>query len=368
MASDIRAWLILCAVPGVGGYRFQTLLSRFGSPDAVLEAPVSALKTVPGLGEGIATAIRRHRDEHFADRQLHLAEKHGIRIVTLDDDHYPSALREIYDPPPVLYMAGRLQPDDTQALAVVGTRFTSSYGRRMAKQFTEALCACGITVVSGLARGVDTVAHRTTLAGGGRTVAVLGSGLDKPYPQENTELMQAIAEKGVVMTEQPFGTGPDAVNFPQRNRIISGLSQGTIVIEAGETSGALITARYALEQNREVFAVPGPLDHPASFGVNRLIKRGTAKLIQQIEDVIEELAPMSGMKPESLQAPDNTPVQLALLPEEDLLYAALTAEPQHIDMLAADLNLSISEALAILLRLELKGAARQLPGKQFIRE
>jgi DNA processing protein len=191
----------------------------------------------------MAKAIRQHRDEAFADHQMHLAEKHQTRIVTYHDEEYPFRLREIYDPPPVLYMAGERQPEDERAVAIVGTRITSSYGRRMAKMFSEGLCAYGITIVSGLARGVDTVAHQTVLDNQGWAIAVLGSGLDSPYPYENRGMMRVISENGVVMTEQPFETGPDAVNFPQRNRIISGLSLGTIVIEAGHSSGALITAR-----------------------------------------------------------------------------------------------------------------------------
>ena len=368
MSSDLRAWLMLSAVPGVGGYRFQSLLRQFGSPEAVLDASTTALTAVPGFGKRMAMAIRQHRDEAFADHQMYLAEKHQTRIVTYHDMEYPSRLREIYDPPPVLYMAGEHQPEDERAVAIVGTRITSSYGRRMAKKFSEALCAYGITIVSGLARGVDTVAHQTVLDNQGRTIAVLGSGLDRPYPYENRGMMRAISENGVVMTEQPFETGPDAVNFPQRNRIISGLSLGTIVIEAGDSSGALITARYALEHNREVFAVPGPLHISSSVGVNNLIKQGRAKLIQQVEDVIEELAPQLGLDQKTIVQPCHLPVQLSLLPEEDHLYAALTFDPKHIDQLAADLDLSISQALAVLLGLELKGVIRQLPGKRFVRE
>jgi len=368
MSSDLRAWLMLSAVPGVGGYRFQLLLRQFGSPEAVLDASATALMAVPGFGKNTAMAIRQHRDEAFADRQIFRADKHQARIITYKDDEYPVRLREIYDPPPVLFMTGQSQPEDERAVAIVGTRRTSSYGRRMAKQFSEALCAYGITVVSGLARGVDTVAHQTVLDNQGRTIAVLGSGLDKPYPYENRGMMRVIPKNGVVMTEQPFETGPDAVNFPQRNRIISGISLGTIVIEAGDSSGALITARYALEQNREVFAVPGPLHSASSIGVNKLIKQGTAKLIQQVEDVIEELAPQLGFDPETaVRSPQASP-QLSLLPQEDRLYAALTFDPKHIDPLAATLDLSIAQALSILLGLELKGVIRQLPGKYFVRE
>jgi DNA processing protein len=255
-------------------------------------------------------------------------------------------------------------PEDRQAIAVVGTRYTSGYGRQTTERLTSALCEQPLTIVSGMARGVDTVAHRTALEKGARTIAALGSGLDKPYPYENRALMEAIAEQGAVVSEQPLGTDPDAMNFPQRNRIISGMSLGVLVIEAGEKSGALITARYALEHNREVFAVPGPLTSETSVGTNRLIKEGTAKLIQNVGDILVEL-------PGSLRLPaPEAPVQEpppSLSPEERRVYDLLGATPLHIDRIAALLEMTTSRALGLLLALELKEGARQLPGKQFVK-
>lgn len=365
--SDLASWLLLSAIPGIGAHRFQALLDRFGAPDAALRAPVSALLTVPGLGKQTATAIRECRDHAFVEGQLQLAQRHQVQIVTYQDSDYPPRLRHIYDPPPLLYVRGRLTDADEHAVAIVGTRRATAYGRLAAERLAAALCEHGITVVSGLARGIDTAAHRGALGGRGRTIAVLGSGLDKPYPPENRGLMDEIVEAGAVISEQPIGTTPDAVNFPQRNRIISGMSLGVIVIEAGPDSGALITAQYALDQDREVFAVPGPITSTASEGTNRLIKRGIAKLIQQVDDVLEELAPQLGL---SLPTPPlpPPPLQLSLLPDEDRLYHALSDSPQHIDVLAASANLPSSQALAVLLSLELKGAIRQLPGKTFVRE
>ncbi len=364
--TDPASWLTLARVPGVGAARFHALLRRFGSPSAALSASVDELTQTEGLGPQIAGAIRTCRDQAFVDRQLRQLERYKARIVTFRDRDYPERLREIYDPPPLLFVSGGWESRDEQSVAIVGTRFTSTYGRKMAESFSAELSSYGFTVVSGMARGVDTLAHKTALRGDGRTVAVLGSGLDRPYPVENRKLMASIREHGAVMTEQPFGTGPDAVNFPQRNRIISGATLGTIVVEAGQRSGALITARFALDQGREVFAVPGPLNAPGSEGVNRLIKDGTAKLIQRVEDVIDELAPRLGFDPARVERKPPVPA-FDLLPEEKSMYGQLSPEPKHIDQLASALALTSSQALGVLLALELKGAARQLPGMMFVR-
>lgn len=364
--ADLASWLTLARVPGVGASRFHALLRRFGSPSAALSASVDELTAIEGLGPQTARAIRTSRDQAFVERQLRLLARHNARIVTFRDRDYPERLRDIYDPPPLLFVSGGWETEDEQSIAIVGTRFTSAYGRRMAESFSAELSSYGFTVVSGLARGVDTLAHKTALRGNGRTVAVLGSGLDRPYPAENRKLMATIRENGAVMTEQPFETGPDAVNFPQRNRIISGATLGTIVVEAGKRSGALITARFALDQGREVFAVPGPLNTAGSEGVNRLIKDGTAKLIQRVEDVIEELAPRLGFDP-SRSEPKPAGPTFELPPEEQSMYGRLSSDPKHIDHLASALALTSSQALGVLLALELKGAVRQLPGMMFVR-
>ena len=248
--SDLTPWLLMSAIRGIGMHRFQALLCRFGSPDHVLDASLTDLMTVPGVGPQLAAAITTQRDYAFVTRQLNLAKRHDVRIITCHNDVYPASLRQIYDPPPLLYMRGTLTEADANALGIVGTRQTSSYGRRMAEQFSTALCATGMTVISGLARGIDTIAHRTALDQNGRTVAVLGSGLDVPYPPENKPLMERIADRGAVLSEYPMGTDPDAGNFPQRNRIISGMSHGILIVEAGKSSGAaLINWKIRLKRN-----------------------------------------------------------------------------------------------------------------------
>ena len=364
--SDLASWLTLARVPGIGAARYQALLSKFGTPATALSASMDELIAIPGLGPRTARAVRTHRDPAFVDRQLRLLERHDARIVTFRDRAYPMRLQAIYDPPPLLFVSGCWEAKDEQSIAIVGTRHASSYGRRIAEEFSAELSAHGFTIVSGMARGVDTVAHRTALKGDGRTVAVLGSGLDRPYPPENRKLMASIRDQGAVMSEYPFGTGPDAVNFPQRNRIISGATLGTVVVEAGENSGALITARFALDQGREVFAVPGPLKAPGSEGVNRLIKDGTAKLIQRIGDVIEELTPQLDFDPAKVKPKPAAPA-FDLSSEEKSMYNRVSTEPKHIDQLATGQALTSSQALGVLLALELKGAVRQLPGMVFVR-
>jgi len=365
--SDPVPWLLLSVIPGVGMHRFQGLLRRFGSPEHVLNASLTDLMTVPGLGPQIAGAITTHRNHAFVTRQLKLARRHGVDIITSHDEAYPVSLRQIYDPPPLLFVRGRVTEVDEHVLGIVGTRRVSSYGRRMTERFCSALCAAGITIVSGLARGVDTIAHRTALAQKGRTVAVLGSGLDIPYPPENLPLMEQITTSGAVISEYPMGTAPDATNFPQRNRIISGMSNGVLIVEAGESSGALITARYALEQDREVFAVPGPLTCEGSRGTNKLIKEGTAKLVEDVGDILEELGPAAVLNIPSHAEIREAPA-FSLAPEEKQLYKIISETPQHIDRLATSSSLPSSTILNMLLNLELKGAIRQLPGKMFVRE
>ena len=361
--ADLMSWLTLFSAPGVGTRRFHTLLAKFGSPEAALRASLTDLETTPGVGPQTATAIKSQRDWSFAEKQIKLAAEFGARLITLSDADYPHLLRHIFDPPPILYALGNLTRAVDRSVAIVGTRLTTSYGRQATEYFTEALVQRGFTVVSGLARGVDTVAHRAALACAGHTVAVIGSGLDRPYPRENRSLMEAIATSGIVLTEQPFGTGPDAMNFPLRNRIISGLSLGTLVIEAGEESGALITARYALEHNREIFALPGPVTSRQSAGVNRLIRDGLAKLVQTPDDVMQELSAgfeIAIQKVESNPAPE-------LRKEEQGVYAVLSDEPSHIDQIATAAGITTSQALAVLLSLELRDIVSQIPGKRFAR-
>ena len=361
--ADLMSWLTLLSAPGVGARRFHTLLAKFGSPEAALRASLADLETTPGVGRHTATAIKSQHDCAFAEKQILLAARCGARLITLSDSDYPRRLRQIFDPPPILYVLGNFSDAVDRTIAIVGTRLTTAYGRQATEHFTGTLIQRGFTVVSGLARGVDTVAHRTALACAGHTVAVIGSGLDRPYPRENYTLMEAIAASGGVLTEQPFGTGPEAMNFPLRNRIISGLTLGTLVIEAGEESGALITARYALEHNREVFALPGPVTSRQSVGVNRLIRDGLAKLVQTPDDVIQELsteAAPAGLAVAPRQVPE-------LRSEEHKVYAVLSDEPKHIDQIATASGLTTSLALSVLLALELRDIVSQISGKRFAR-
>lgn len=287
-------------------------------------------------------------------------------MVTFWDEEYPDQLKRIYDPPPFLFLKGALQPQDAAAIAVVGTRNPTPYGTHVAQHFAGELAGKGITVVSGLARGIDTVAHGAALKAGGRTVAIIGSGVDIIYPSENADLARRLIDGGALLSEFMMGAKPDAVNFPQRNRIISGMSLGTIVIETGIEGGAMITARAALDQNREVFAVPSPLTPAGRSGTNRLIREGSATLVECIDDILQELAPqLTGLIPDLPRAPRPPLPPLSLF--EQRLFDVLDDHPQHIDLVAEHSGFSTAEALVHLLSLEFKGAARQLPGKHFLR-
>jgi len=291
-------------------------------------------------------------------------ERHKMRLISFWDEEYPDLLRKIYDPPVLLFVRGAILRDDERALAIVGTRDATIYGERIAESIGRELARLGVTVVSGLARGIDTIAHRSVVQAKGRTIAVIGSGLDIPYPPENKGLMDTIAETGAVLSEFPLGTNPDAPNFPKRNRIISGLSLGTVVVESAEDGGAMITASTALDQNREVFAVPGPVTEKRSRGTNSLIRDGRAKLILSVDDILIELGSRLGTGSES--TPHKLPpIDLTLF--EQSLYDLLSDDPVHIDLLAERADTNTSDALVHLLSLEFKGLVRQLPGKQFVR-
>lgn len=360
---DIRSLLILFAVPRIGPLKIRALVAQFGSPAAVLSSSAKELIRVQGIDRKLASHIV-HRDgtERFADDQLRRINRFGGRIITLWDNEYPELLRRIYDPPPLLFVAGTLDAADHRSLAIVGTRHPSHYGQSVTETFSLELRRIGIPVISGLARGIDTVAHSTVVRSGGRTVAVIGSGLDVPYPPENRKLMERIMENGAVVSEFPMGAKPDASNFPRRNRIISGWSRGTIVIESGDDGGAMITASTALDQNREVFAVPGSITEKKSSGPNRLIRDGRAKLVTCIEDVLCEVDP-GGRSPSTTGAP--RPLELTVF--EQRIFDVLSGDPIHIDTVAESTNTPTSEALVTLLGLEFKGLVRQLPGKLFVK-
>lgn len=358
----LEPWLVLYSVPGIGPNRFRTLLDRFGSPQEVLRAPLAELMSVPRMDEKTARAIGSHRDWKFVERQLSLVEKFKVEVVALQDEKYPENLRRIYDPPPFLFVRGELVEEDKYSVAVVGCRQPTAYGRLITERISGELAEKGVAIVSGMARGIDSIGHRSALDKGGRTIAVLGCGVDVVYPPENRKLMARILGSGAVMSEFPMGTKPEAPHFPRRNRVISGLSLGVIIVEADRNSGALITAEYALEQNREVFAVPGNVTERRSRGTNWLIKEG-AKLVESIDDVLEELGGTLGR----FAHPRPAPVTRAeLTDEERRVYEALGDKPTHIDLIAKNSGLSSSRALSILLALELNGLVKQFSGKLFV--
>jgi DNA processing protein len=361
---NIHALLMLSSVPRIGPQKIRALISNFKTPENVFKAQARELITVTGIDKKLALNILRHTDgEKYADDQLKRLNKLDGRIVSVWDKEYPDLLRKIYDPPAFLFVLGKFKELDARAIALVGTRHPTSYGHSIAESLTHDLAKQSITIVSGLARGVDTIVHSASLKYGTRTIAVIGSGLDVPYPPENKKLLDHIAKEGVVLSEFPMGTKPDASNFPRRNRIISGLSLGTVVIESAEDGGALITATTALDQNREVFAVPGNITEKRSAGSNKLIRDGRAKLITCVDDIFAELRVQLRL---SFDEPLQKPIG-ELTSTERIIINLLNSEPIHIDTLAEKANSSTSNVLVTLLSLEFKGMACQLPGKMFIR-
>ncbi len=363
-------WLALTLAPGVGARTFHRLIQRFGSPDRVFTAPRSQLEQVPGLRVSTIDAIRSLHLDKAAKKEMARLRELGIHIIRWGTGEYPSFLANISDPPPLLFVKGTLVQEDERAVAVVGSRNASVYGLNVCKKLCRDLAWHGWTVVSGMARGIDSAAHRGALAGDGRTLAVMGTGLDVVYPKENRKLSQSIAASGAIISEFPLGTPPEPGNFPIRNRLISGLSLGVVVVEAAAKSGSLITARMALEQDRQVFAVPGQIGKPGVEGPHRLIKEG-AKLVERAEDIIEELLPMLGRR-SFVEAAETKKPLVAGQPELDererRFWDILGMEPLHIDIIARQLDISVSQAAEVLLNLEIRGLVRQLPGTFFVRD
>jgi DNA processing protein len=343
-------------VPGVGNVLGLGLVRAFRSPHAVFEAGERELQSA-GVRREVRAALHRFDRWREVDAQLARLERAGGRLVTWDDAGYPELLRQIHDPPLYLYVLGELTAPDAYAVAVVGSRDASPYARHMTTLLSEGLASRGITVVSGLARGVDAVAHDAALRAGGRSVAVLGSGIDVVYPSEHHRLHMRIARTGAVVSEYPMGAQPDAENFPARNRIISGLALGTVVVEATERSGSLITAQCAAEQGREVFAVPGPVG-ARTRGTHQLLRQGAA-LAETADDVVREIAPHLRAAP-----PPPTP---SLSDLETAIVAQLDNLPRGVDELIARTGLAAGVVLETLLVLELRGVVRQLPGQCFAR-
>jgi DNA processing protein len=367
-----EAYIALNMVDGVGPIRVRALLDRFAEPQAILAASKSDLMQVEGVGEEVARSVTSWREQVDLDAELQRIETGSVRVVTRDDAEYPKNLREVYDPPIVLYVKGEMSGRDALAIAIVGSRRTTLYGQEMARKLAFQLARVGVTIVSGLARGIDTAAHHGALQAKGRTVAVIGCGIDIVYPTENTKLADEIVEKGgAVVTEFPFGVKPDKQNFPMRNRIISGWSLGTVVVEANLKSGALITANQAAEQGRQVFAVPGRADSILSRGTNKLIKDG-AKLTEDAEDILGEfeyLLPKRAMEGPGEAAADRvgTEPALKLSETEEKVIAHLGQEEMAIDDIIRASGLTTACVSATLLSLEMKRLVRQLPGKQYVR-
>ena len=350
-------------MPGVGSVIFNRLIKAFHTPEKVFQATPDMLKRVEGIRSNTIKAITNNvKDGDWLNRELDHLEKLGLALLTLNDAYYPHNLKMIYDPPPILYIKGEIQEGDGLSLAIVGSRSASAYGKDTTQRLARSLAERGFTIVSGLARGIDTAAHKGALKAGGRTLAVLGSGIDVIYPWENNRLAEEISEHGAVISEFSLGTQPEAPHFPSRNRIISGLSLGTIIIEASFRSGSLITARLALEQGREVFAVPGNVDSPWSKGTNRLIKEG-AKLVMDTEDIIEEVLPQYEVPIKLNNDRPSEPEDLTL--EGKAILALLEASPVPIDSLIQQTGFPSGQVSSLLLDLELKGLVKQLPGKLF---
>ncbi len=364
--DSLTYWTALSRIEGVGAESFKALLSAFGTPERVFGASPGELRAVPGIGPKTAARIRGFDGWRECQAQIGRAQDAGITLLRSDEPSYPPELRSIFDSPPLLYIKGALPADEVR-IAVVGSRRASAYGRYATQKLCRELALKGVVVVSGLARGIDTAAHEGALSGHGRTIAVLGCGIDVVYPPENRKLYPAVAGSGALVSEYPPGTDPHAKHFPARNRIISGLSLGVVVVEAGEKSGSLITVRYALDQGREVFAVPGAIDTAGSKGTHRLIKEG-AKLVESVEDILEEIRPRLGnlRGPASPPEADKPPAP----PEEPgdgerRLLHLLAAGPGELDWIVAETGWNAQRVLELLTGLEIAGRVVQLPGKRF---
>ena len=383
--SELKYWVAFNRVSRVGRARMALLQGHFGALSAAWRAGAAQLRQA-GLDRATAAHVAKSITEIDPDDEMERVVKAGARALTWYDEEYPPRLKQIYDKPPVLYVKGELLPQDERSVAVVGTRKPSAYGREAARNLTADIAAAGVTVISGLARGIDGIAHNVALDSGARTIAVLGSGVDVMYPREHAALAERVIANGAVVSEHPVGTRPDAQNFPRRNRIISGMALGTLVVEAPEGSGALLTARQALEQNREVFAVPGSILSPSSRGANALIRDSAAKLVSRGEDIMVELnltevdqqMALSTMSESVESAPvrqrssaSPPPMEFAAFFPEDEAQAAVlkyvTFDPIHIDEITRNSALAASTVSGALTMMELRGMVRQVGGMNYVR-
>ncbi|MFH1441066.1 MAG: DNA-processing protein DprA [Candidatus Omnitrophota bacterium] len=401
LSQDLIDWLRLALLLEVGSRRGKVLLERFKTPKAVLEASLDDIAEVENIGRETAKKIVEGREKIDFCRQIELLEKNNVSIIPLDSEFYPVSLKSIFDPPLVLFVQGEILPQDYFSIGIVGTRMSSFYGRTMAEKLSRQLVERGFTVVSGGARGVDTFSHQSALKANGRTIGILGCGLDITYPPENKNLFKKIVEKGAMVSEFPLGTPPNRQNFPMRNRIISGLSLGTLVIEAPLKSGALITVTHAIEQGREVFSVPGQADSFVSKGTNQLLREG-AKLVEDADDIIEELEPVLNSKikefktavnqsmqrdkslsssdliggsteqPIFLDSPDKSGndlgISVQLSEQEAQVYNLFFDDPLEFDDIIIKSRLPVNVVSSMLTTLQLKKLVKQLPGKVFEKE
>lgn len=351
-------WIGFNMVKGIGAVRFRALLNAFGDASQAWHASPQALRNA-GLGQKLVENLQRVRSQVSLEQVWESIERQGITVLTWEDDLYPRRLKEIDQPPPVLYVRGDLLETDEWAVAIVGTRRVTAYGRQVTEEIASVLARSGVTVVSGMARGVDTIAHRAALDAGGRTIAVLGSGVDRVYPPENRKLAAEIIQQGALISDYPPGTPPEGINFPPRNRIISGISLGVVVVEAGATSGALITAGFAADQGRDVFAVPGSIIAPQSEGTNRLIQDGAQPVLSP-QNILDAL--------ELTMIAEHRTVRVVLPADatEARLYETLGVEPMHVDEIRARTDLPIEQVSSTLALMELKGMVRQVGGMNYV--
>jgi DNA processing protein len=367
--KEAIAWLTLKRIPELGNRSLLRLVQALGSPAAVLDADEKTLERIAGLRSKARHVLSQGSRPAPPEEEWRSLQGLGIRLISILDSDYPANLKEIQDPPAVLFCLGELEPRDLVAIAVVGSRAASPAGMCFTERLCGDLASSGVTVVSGLAVGIDAAAHRGALRGGGRTLAVLGCGIDVPYPRPHAELRKKVVEKGALLSEFVLGTVPAPAHFPQRNRVISGLSLGVVVVEAAQRSGSLITARFALEQGREVFAVPGMARHFRSVGPHSLLKQG-AKLVESAEDILEEIRPVLHTAPDRRgacpAAPAGVGSTVELSREESWIVRALGASPIHIDEIARITALPAHQLSALLVGLELRGVVRQLAGKYFV--
>ncbi len=356
-----EAFIALNMVPHLGPVRLRRLLDIFDSPERVLSARRNELQNVDGLSQALIDSLASWETVVDLSQELTRIREFGATVLSLEDSDYPALLREIHDPPTILYVWGKIEPRDNHAIGVVGSRRTSHYGLECAKKISYQIAYAGLTVVSGLARGIDTASHQGALAAKGRTVAVLGTGLHHLYPAENRALAEKIASTGAVVSEFPMDTTPDRQTFPMRNRIISGWGLGLLVVEAGVNSGALISASQAADQGRNLYAIPGPIDRPTSQGANRLIQQG-AKLVMSVDDILEDVQTLFPKAPELLP---SKPPDI----EGDLLtvYEAITSRETSIDEIIARSGIGAGPATVALLQLEMRHLVKQLPGKYFVK-